>query len=215
MGSIPIIPAMDLNEYQLSQETAEKPCEKCAINKEECYKYIGEAGFVPCGCEFNAHKHYMVPKQLTDEEIQEKLNKLREERNQHNDEASKLQSEINKWELELHHVPDYTHRYLRINENGSVIYLYVTKVERLFHGIRIHSNITVQIYKWWAKAYIDDELTIDVDYENIHDISIITKEEFENDIKEAFNYVQSLVKAADATTDISNVNIIADIQTTC
>lgn len=208
---------MDLNEYQLSLETAEKPCEKCAIGQEQCFKIIDTEGFMPCGAEFNHHGRYMIPKQLTDKEIQDKLDNLRKERNKHNDEASMLQKEIDKWELELHHVPDYTNHYLRIQlSKGNITYLYANQIKRLFHGIKIYSNIIVEVYEWRIKTCIDEDLTFDVGYNNIPAISIITKEEFENEIKESFDYVYSLVKMVDnfSTNGITNINIIADIPTT-
>lgn len=67
--------------------------------------------------------------------------------------------------------------------------------------------------EWRIKTCIDEDLIFDVGYNNILAISIITKEEFENEIKESFDYVYSLVKMVDnfSTNGITNINIITDI----
>ena len=83
---------MDLNEYQLSLETVEKPCEKCAIGQEQCFKIIDIEGFMPCGAEFNHHGRYMIPKQLTDKE--KELEKIKE--------YEKSEERSNKREYELY-----------------------------------------------------------------------------------------------------------------
>ena len=124
--------------------------------------------------------------------VEEELGKLRQERNELQEQVNAIQNKIDKLELEKYDVNKYLNCYVKTEKDNAINIMYVKKITRLYSGPKLTGPVVS--YHSYSKGdnfvclYVECSIS-SLSWKNLDSITIITKEEAARLTKQYIEFV--------------------------